>query len=209
MSSRQDVRLLTFTCNEKYVTLPGDTWKIYPQNFPEDVQTLINSLKWNSVSDILSHELWHTDSLYNYSRSRISSWTSSNAHNSTARPWYRNWCLRVYILCLNRLYDSYSYTILILRPYQIGTSSSWFHTIPMTPRISSDWLNSPTHSILTSITILQLAHVAVLLSKSWKSCFLPIRCRFSKTSAEITCHNLWDNISVPSWAWSTPSNTCF
>jgi sulfite reductase alpha subunit-like flavoprotein len=48
----QDVRLLTFEIPVGKDYLAGDTITIYPKNFPQDVQTLIDLQGWNSVADI-------------------------------------------------------------------------------------------------------------------------------------------------------------
>lgn len=47
----QDVRLLTFLIQEGYDYYVGDTITIYPKNFPEDVQALIDLMDWNEVAD--------------------------------------------------------------------------------------------------------------------------------------------------------------
>jgi sulfite reductase alpha subunit-like flavoprotein len=33
------------------VPFPGDAWNIFPQNFPEDVQTVLDIMGWNEVAD--------------------------------------------------------------------------------------------------------------------------------------------------------------
>ncbi|KAK6853409.1 hypothetical protein PG995_010221 [Apiospora arundinis] len=56
----QDVRALTFVINpnklkdgsdDVAICHPGDTLTLYPKNFPEDVQALINLMDWNDVAD--------------------------------------------------------------------------------------------------------------------------------------------------------------
>ncbi|KAL2065249.1 hypothetical protein VTL71DRAFT_2918 [Oculimacula yallundae] len=47
----QDVRELTFNVVGEHEYTPGDTLTIYPQNFPEDVQALIDLMDWNEVAD--------------------------------------------------------------------------------------------------------------------------------------------------------------
>lgn len=47
----QDVRLLTLYMESENEYEPGDTITIYPKNFPEDVQTLIDLMEWNKVAD--------------------------------------------------------------------------------------------------------------------------------------------------------------
>jgi sulfite reductase alpha subunit-like flavoprotein len=48
----QDVRLLTFAIPAANEYHPGDTVTIFPKNFPEDVQTLIDLQGWNDVADL-------------------------------------------------------------------------------------------------------------------------------------------------------------
>ncbi|KAH7317906.1 hypothetical protein BKA65DRAFT_109859 [Rhexocercosporidium sp. MPI-PUGE-AT-0058] len=48
----QDVRELTFYIPGEFTYDPGDTMTIYPQNFPEDVQALIDLMNWNDVADV-------------------------------------------------------------------------------------------------------------------------------------------------------------
>jgi sulfite reductase alpha subunit-like flavoprotein len=48
----QDVRLLTFLTNDQNLYNPGDTVTIFPKNFPEDVQTLIDLQGWNDIADV-------------------------------------------------------------------------------------------------------------------------------------------------------------
>ncbi|KAH7386535.1 hypothetical protein BKA64DRAFT_145803 [Cadophora sp. MPI-SDFR-AT-0126] len=48
----QDVREITFSVPGTIDYKPGDTLTIFPQNFPEDVQTLIDLMDWNSVADV-------------------------------------------------------------------------------------------------------------------------------------------------------------
>lgn len=47
----QDVRELVFTCNDKISYEPGDSIVIYPKNFSEDVDRLINLMNWKMVAD--------------------------------------------------------------------------------------------------------------------------------------------------------------
>jgi sulfite reductase alpha subunit-like flavoprotein len=47
----QDVRELTFVMSDEFEYLPGETMTIYPKNFPEDVQALIDLMDWNEVAD--------------------------------------------------------------------------------------------------------------------------------------------------------------
>ncbi|KAI1000209.1 NADPH-dependent diflavin oxidoreductase 1 [Podosphaera aphanis] len=47
----QDVRELIFTLKNSPLYEPGDSIIIYPQNFPEDVNTLINLMDWQGVAD--------------------------------------------------------------------------------------------------------------------------------------------------------------
>ncbi|KAF7514278.1 hypothetical protein GJ744_000048 [Endocarpon pusillum] len=47
----QDVRLLTLTTNRYINYLPGDALSIMPENFPEDVSTLIQLMDWTSIAD--------------------------------------------------------------------------------------------------------------------------------------------------------------
>lgn len=52
----QDVREITFKLRGKdFMMDPGDTISIYPKNFPEDVQTLIDLMGWNDVADLKLH----------------------------------------------------------------------------------------------------------------------------------------------------------
>ena len=48
----QDVRLLTIHMEKENEYWPGDTITVFPKNFPEDVQTLINLMDWQAVADI-------------------------------------------------------------------------------------------------------------------------------------------------------------
>ena len=48
----QDVRELTFLMLADYDYHPGETVVIFPHNFPDDVQTLINLQGWNDVADM-------------------------------------------------------------------------------------------------------------------------------------------------------------
>ena len=48
----QDVRLATFSIPAKdFQTHPGDCLTIYPKNFPEDVERLIDLMDWTSIAD--------------------------------------------------------------------------------------------------------------------------------------------------------------
>lgn len=47
----QDVRLLTIHMEKENEYEPGDTITIFPKNFPEDVQTLIDLMGWQEVAD--------------------------------------------------------------------------------------------------------------------------------------------------------------
>lgn len=48
----QDVRLTTFNIpTPDFQTNPGDCLTVYPKNFPEDVDRLINLMDWTSVAD--------------------------------------------------------------------------------------------------------------------------------------------------------------
>jgi len=47
----QDVRQLTFHIPDEFDYMPGESVTIYPKNFPEDVQTLIDLMDWNEVAD--------------------------------------------------------------------------------------------------------------------------------------------------------------
>jgi sulfite reductase alpha subunit-like flavoprotein len=47
----QDVRQLTFIMDDDITYDPGDTMTIYPKNFPEDVQALIDLMDWNADAD--------------------------------------------------------------------------------------------------------------------------------------------------------------
>ena len=47
----QDVRLLTLYMEAENEYGPGDTITIFPKNFPEDVQSLIDLMDWNGVAD--------------------------------------------------------------------------------------------------------------------------------------------------------------
>ncbi|KAH8667349.1 NADPH-dependent FMN/FAD containing oxidoreductase [Tricladium varicosporioides] len=47
----QDVRLLTFIMSKQHGYEPGDSMTIYPKNFPEDVQALIDLMDWNRIAD--------------------------------------------------------------------------------------------------------------------------------------------------------------
>jgi sulfite reductase alpha subunit-like flavoprotein len=47
----QDVRELTFHMSRDTRYLPGDVLTIYPKNFPEDVQALIDLMGWNKIAD--------------------------------------------------------------------------------------------------------------------------------------------------------------
>ncbi|PVH78535.1 riboflavin synthase domain-like protein [Cadophora sp. DSE1049] len=48
----QDVREITFSVPGTINYKPGDTLTIFPQNFPGDVQTLIDLMDWNNVADV-------------------------------------------------------------------------------------------------------------------------------------------------------------
>ncbi|KAK0111707.1 NAPDH-dependent diflavin reductase [Cadophora gregata] len=48
----QDVREITFFVPGTIHYNPGDTMTIFPQNFPEDVQALIDLMDWNDVADV-------------------------------------------------------------------------------------------------------------------------------------------------------------
>ena len=48
----QDVRLLTFSVSVGKDYEPGDTVTIFPKNFPQDVQALIDLQGWNDVADV-------------------------------------------------------------------------------------------------------------------------------------------------------------
>ncbi|KAG4443879.1 hypothetical protein IFR05_000645 [Cadophora sp. M221] len=48
----QDVREITFSIPGHIEYYPGDTMTVYPQNFPEDVQALIDLMDWNHVADV-------------------------------------------------------------------------------------------------------------------------------------------------------------
>jgi sulfite reductase alpha subunit-like flavoprotein len=47
----QDVRELTFHMHKDTRYCPGDVLTLYPQNFPEDVQSLIDLMGWNKIAD--------------------------------------------------------------------------------------------------------------------------------------------------------------
>ncbi|KAE9370840.1 riboflavin synthase domain-like protein [Stipitochalara longipes BDJ] len=47
----QDVRELTFIMDANFDYDPGETVTIYPKNFPEDVQALIDLQGWNGIAD--------------------------------------------------------------------------------------------------------------------------------------------------------------
>jgi sulfite reductase alpha subunit-like flavoprotein len=47
----QDVRELTFHMDKETQYLPGDALTIYPKNFPEDVETLIDLMGWSKIAD--------------------------------------------------------------------------------------------------------------------------------------------------------------
>ncbi|KAI9842336.1 MAG: NAPDH-dependent diflavin reductase [Sclerophora amabilis] len=47
----QDVRHLTFTMARRVDYIPGDVLTVFPKNFPEDVNTLIVLMNWESVAD--------------------------------------------------------------------------------------------------------------------------------------------------------------
>ncbi|KAK2629509.1 hypothetical protein QTJ16_000329 [Diplocarpon rosae] len=51
MSHWQDVREITFRVRGTFAYRAGDTLTVYPQNFPEDVQALIDLMGWNEVAD--------------------------------------------------------------------------------------------------------------------------------------------------------------
>ncbi|KAK6603967.1 flavodoxin [Botrytis cinerea] len=52
----QDVREITFKLRGRdFMSNPGDTISIYPKNFPEDVQALIDLMGWNDVADLKLH----------------------------------------------------------------------------------------------------------------------------------------------------------
>jgi len=65
----QDVRLLTFITYECHTYQPGDAITIYPKNFPEDVQALIDLMEWNEVADknlafeATAPDFFHADNL--------------------------------------------------------------------------------------------------------------------------------------------------
>ncbi|KAL3420401.1 NADPH-dependent diflavin oxidoreductase 1 [Phlyctema vagabunda] len=48
----QDVRELTFYVQEGHNYHPGDTLTLYPKNFPEDVNALIDLMQWSDVADM-------------------------------------------------------------------------------------------------------------------------------------------------------------
>jgi sulfite reductase alpha subunit-like flavoprotein len=48
----QDIRLLTFHVSEDRPYYPGDTVTIFPKNFHQDVQSLIDLQDWNEVADL-------------------------------------------------------------------------------------------------------------------------------------------------------------
>lgn len=47
----QDVRELTFLMANQLCYEPGDTMSIYPQNFPRDVQAMIDLQGWGEIAD--------------------------------------------------------------------------------------------------------------------------------------------------------------
>lgn len=47
----QDVRLLTFVMSKQHGYGPGDSMTIYPKNFPDDVQALIELMGWDAIAD--------------------------------------------------------------------------------------------------------------------------------------------------------------
>jgi sulfite reductase alpha subunit-like flavoprotein len=47
----QDVRELTFIMSAEFTYEPGETCTIFPKNFPEDVQALIDLQGWNGIAD--------------------------------------------------------------------------------------------------------------------------------------------------------------
>lgn len=51
----QDVRELTFIMSAEFSYDPGETVTIYPKNFPDDVQALIDLMDWNDVADMPLH----------------------------------------------------------------------------------------------------------------------------------------------------------
>jgi sulfite reductase alpha subunit-like flavoprotein len=51
----QDVRELTFIMSAEFSYVPGETVMIFPKNFPEDVQALIDLMDWNDVADKALH----------------------------------------------------------------------------------------------------------------------------------------------------------
>ncbi|APA08804.1 hypothetical protein SS1G_02596 [Sclerotinia sclerotiorum 1980 UF-70] len=56
LSHWQDVREITIAVRSReFSPWPGDTMSIYPKNFPEDVQTLIDLMGWNEVADVKLH----------------------------------------------------------------------------------------------------------------------------------------------------------
>ncbi|CAD6446106.1 2567a8ef-67dd-4f7b-a6cc-829dab80fcd4 [Sclerotinia trifoliorum] len=56
LSHWQDVREITFRIrSQEFSPRPGDTISIFPKNFPEDVQTLIDLMEWNDVADMKLH----------------------------------------------------------------------------------------------------------------------------------------------------------
>ncbi|RDW61632.1 hypothetical protein BP5796_11524 [Coleophoma crateriformis] len=48
----QDVRHLSFIIPADIEYFPGDTMTLFPKNFPEDVQALIDLMDWNTMADI-------------------------------------------------------------------------------------------------------------------------------------------------------------
>ncbi|KAL7627662.1 NAPDH-dependent diflavin reductase [Parahypoxylon ruwenzoriense] len=75
----QDVRLLTFEVpaqknvirvERDYLSyLPGDTFVIYPKNFPADVQALIDLMGWQDVADMpFEHHATQKNTLYSQPR---------------------------------------------------------------------------------------------------------------------------------------------
>ncbi|KAK6580808.1 hypothetical protein PZA11_007044 [Diplocarpon coronariae] len=51
MSHWQDVREITFRARGTFAYRAGDTLTVYPQNFPDDVQALIDLMGWREVAD--------------------------------------------------------------------------------------------------------------------------------------------------------------
>lgn len=47
----QDVRHLAFNCNHQVDYEPGDVMTIYPENHPDDVEQILNRMRWTDVAD--------------------------------------------------------------------------------------------------------------------------------------------------------------